>query len=73
MKSDHIERHLVNIVTWMVGGHFLLRLREVNTSEKKSLLKSALKEYFNFWEEAIDSPNRLHITNYTQRNTKCIS
>ena len=58
MKSDHNERHLVNIVTWMVGGHFLLRLREVNTSEKKSMLKSALQEYLNFWEEAIYSPKR---------------
>ena len=55
MKSDHIERHLVNIVTWMVGGHFLLKLIH---QKKKSMLKSALQEYLNFWEEAIYSPKR---------------
>ena len=46
------------------GGHFLVSLREVETSEKILLYQTLLKENINFWEE------ELAVTNTTQEIEK---
>ena len=50
LQSDPIERRFSQY-RQLNGGHFLVSLREVETSEKILLCQTLLKENINFWEE----------------------
>ena len=49
-QSDALERRFSRY-RQMNGGNFLVSLREVQSSEKILLLRTMVKEGFNFWEE----------------------
>ena len=63
LQSDPIERRFSQY-RQLNGGHFLVNLREVETSEKILLCQTLLKENINFWEE------ELAVTNTTQEIEK---
>ena len=63
LQSDPIERRFSQY-RQLNGGHFLVSLREVETSEKILLCQTLLKENINFWEE------ELAVTNTTQEIEK---
>ena len=63
LQSDPIERRFSEY-RQLNGGHFLVSLREVETSEKIWLCQTLLKENINFWEE------ELAVTNTTQEIEK---
>ena len=53
LQSDPIERRFSQY-RQLNGGHFLVSLREVSSSEKILLLRTLLKDNINFWEEDLD-------------------
>ena len=63
LQSDPIERRFSQY-RQLNGGHFLMSLREVETSEKILLCQTLLKENINFWEE------EAAVTNTTQEIKK---
>ena len=63
LQSYPIERRFSQY-RQLNGGHFLVSLREVETSEKILLCQTLLKENINFWEE------ELAVTNTTQEIEK---
>ena len=63
LQSDPIERRFSQY-RQLNGGHFLVSLREVETSEKILLCQTLLKENINFWAE------ELAVTNTTQEIEK---
>ena len=56
LQSDPIERRFSQY-RQLNGGHFLVSLREVETSEKILLCQTLLKENINFWEEELAATN----------------
>ena len=56
LQSDPIERRLSQY-RQLNGGHFLVSLREVETSEKILLYQTLLKENINFWQEELAVTN----------------
>ena len=63
LQSDPIERRFSQY-RQLNGGHFLVSLREVETSDAILLYQTLLKENINFWEE------ELAVTNTTQEIEK---